>query len=259
MQRIIGLTLAFIFTATLTTAQNVEKKIVLENGSSVNGTIVKENADYIFLDTGGEDVLKISKRNILEMSSLHSDSKTYDQPAKSQQVMKSDQSNRAFEDNYFTLGAGYGTSFGGFGMQMQLIFGQVGIHGGLGYYPASLISFETEFGDYSLDDSYLANIGFKVYFDKERKFFMDLQYGAFGVQGYQLNYYYKSSSASQQTTAQQATLKGPSLISGIDIFFSDHVGLNADLGVSYNTVEIDYLQDLQKYWFAADLGILIRF
>lgn len=253
MRRFIAIICALFFITTLTMAQTTQKKtVVLENGTSVTGTVTKENSDYLYLNTG-DDELKINKRNILEIKTVRSGNKpSYRSNQKAERSRRSAQDSKT---NYVTIGSGYGTSFGGIGLQLQLGFGQIGIHGGLGYFPSSMIN--TGYEDYNLDDSYLGNIGFKVYLDEERKFFIDLQYGSFGVQGYRTSYL--KSGKALQAEADQTTLSGPSLIGGIDVFFSDHFGLNADLGLSYNTKEIQYLEDLQKYWFAFDLGLLVKF
>ena len=138
--------------------------------------------------------------------------------------------------NYFSVAAGAGNSYGGLGLSLQYLTQgrlKLGIHGGAGYFPLA-------------GQAYLFTGGLKLYFWDY--LYTDLQFGRFGA--YQKTYY----DYYNGYTYENGTLYGPSILMGYDWFFSDHFGINAAAGVSYDIG--DYFKD---FTYALDLGFVFRF
>ena len=146
--------------------------------------------------------------------------------------------------SYFTIGTGYGVSYGGFGLRGQYRMGEdqkFGIHLGAGY------SFD--------DETFLASAGFKYYAYKD--FYINAQFGMTGYgttsvyvhwngDYYDYDYYY-------------GVQYGPSVLLGTDmIVWGDNMqfGFNAAIGATYN---INYWWEDDQIWFpVVDLGVFIR-
>jgi hypothetical protein len=232
-------------------AQESEKSVIitLENGNTKKGNIQRKNDNSIFLIDQYGDEHKIDKSEIVEIKVLHENSQN-----QIKSDLKETKKNTKKEDKTFgSFGLGYGNSYGGLGIKYQYNFGPLGLHGGLGYFPASL------FLDYDfVDNPLLIGVGMKIYLNKDRSLYLNPQYGSFGVKAIKQEYYtqdYESSSTYQNV------MHGPSLLIGVDAYFSDSFGLNGGIGVSYNTVEDewdDMFDRSVKYWLSVDLGLLFK-
>jgi hypothetical protein len=153
-----------------------------------------------------------------------------------------------------TFGFGYGTSYGGIGVQLSLKAGFIGFSAGAGYFPASFIAAEFTEYDNLLEDEFLYNAGLKLYFGKQQKFYLHGQYGRFGVQAYQ---YTEMIQGNIYVESQQTPLTGITVLAGLDLPLGDAFGLNASLGLSKNMTHVFYID--KEYWPAADLGFVIFF
>ncbi len=112
---------------------------------------------------------------------------------------------------------------------------------GVGYFPAPF--------DFA-EDVFLFSIGFKTYVPNSG-LYLDFQFGSFGVEAKEFthsSYYYSFTESSQET------LYGPSILLGGD-WFGQNIGFNAAIGVSYNMVEIEWVE--MKYMLAGDIGFII--
>jgi hypothetical protein len=137
-------------------------------------------------------------------------------------------------NRYFSIGSGYGRSFGGFGVRVQwrgsgnFAFGP---HIGLGYTPNS-IGFPI-----------FVNAGCKMFFYKP--FYADIQFGVFGE-----NSEYIDSWSGGYTDEWPAW--GPSILGGMDLNISEMFGINAAGGISLDIGGTEIFP-------AFDIGFFIRF
>ncbi len=137
--------------------------------------------------------------------------------------------NNKYKSNYFSLGTGYGNSYGGFGVRAQWRMGGIqgfGIHAGVGYFP---------------DAPILASFGLKFFPYKD--LYINTQ---FGLTGYESFYY-----------SQKRLLYGTSFLIGSDWTWGGKIGygFNAGFGITYN-INTRYSKAIKM---ALDLGFLIRF
>jgi hypothetical protein len=224
--------------------QNVE--ILLENGSTVTGKLTNETIDYYFIKRfENSNEIKINKKNVIEIKQVGQ--------AKIQEYQPQNTFNTKEQDNprHITIGLGYGNSYGGLGGSLQFKYGNLAIHGGAGYFPASFIS------GYDIGGEVLWSGGLKLYLGEAKKLYLDAQYGAFGVQSYDEEYYYNGY---YDYYSQHLVMQGPSVLTGVDIFFNKLIGINGAIGISYLTNAIDQdILDMPVVWLAVDLGVLIKF
>jgi len=155
---------------------------------------------------------------------------------------------------FFSLGLGYGSSFGGAGGCLQLNTRTgLSFHVGVGLYPTSLIYSGTDW----VKNETLWSIGLKYYLPlKSPSFspFVDIQYGGLRVEAAQVvigiwDYNYILSQ-------EQKSLSGPSCLAGVE-FQKGRFGISAALGVSYATTSWKYLQN--KVSFVFDTGLVFHF
>jgi hypothetical protein len=158
------------------------------------------------------------------------------------------------EQGLFALGLGYGPSQGGAGVFLQLnTKAGFALHGGLGYYPTTLIYSETDW----VKNKILYSLGVKYYLPFKSSFFLpyvDLQYGGLRVEAAQIilsvwEYTYVLGH-------EQKTLWGPSALAGAELR-KGRFGLNGAVGVSYALTEWEYLK--QKFSLSFDLSFLVFF
>jgi hypothetical protein len=154
----------------------------------------------------------------------------------------SQDNNNKVNDDYFSLGLGYGNSYGGFGLKLQYVTpGQIraGIHGGGGYFPW-------------IGGMLHASGGLQLY--PWKNLYLDAQFGMFGV------YRFIMSNGSTTTTTKKA-LYGPGLLLGYDFFFNGKYGLNIAAGASYNIHDISLYEGdsaSRKIYPRIDLGFVIK-
>jgi len=157
-----------------------------------------------------------------------------------------------------TLSAGYGQSYGGFGVSGQIHpIPEIGLHAGIGYFPASIIYPEYDF----VNDAFLFDIGVRAYAPIGMDPFypyVDLLFGGLGVEATQEIYlgtwgtgYYEDSEV----------LTGPSLLFGSEVRFEllNNVagGFLSSLGLSYITNNIEWLD--HKFMLTLDVGLSLYF
>ncbi len=155
------------------------------------------------------------------------------------------ESERKYKGNQFTIGTGYGNSYGGAGMRVQMrVGGNVGFgfHAGVGYFP---------------DAPVLASAGIKFFVF--RNLYINAQYGLTGWEHTWSSYdYWDSSGGSYSYDYDEGQLlHGPSLLTGGDWTWGSKIGFgfNAAIGVTYN-VNTKTGSDFVP---ALDLGFLVRF
>jgi len=153
------------------------------------------------------------------------------------------------------FGFGYGTSYGGLGVNWTTRGKVVKLSVGAGYFPASLIAAELIGEEDLLEDEFLFNVGLKINLDKNHKLYLHGQYGHFGVQAYQYTEY--SQGNVSYVESEQTRLTGITVLSGLDLPIGESFGVNLAIGVSKNFTEAYYI-DID-YWLAADFGFIIRF
>jgi hypothetical protein len=154
----------------------------------------------------------------------------------------------------FALGLGYGPSLGGAGAFFQLnTKAGFALHGGLGYYPTTLIYSETDW----VKNKILYSVGVKYYLPFNSSFlfpYVDLQYGGLRVEAAQIvlgvwEYTYVLGH-------EQKTLWGPSALAGAELR-KGRLGLNGAVGVSYALTEWEYIN--QKVFLSFDFSFLVYF
>jgi len=220
--------------------------ITLDNGSKISGIIQREDTNSIYLIDNDGIERTIPKIKISEISKAEPDNTQINIQSNNQVSYINEKDNE-----FFSIGLGYGNSYGGFGATLQYKFGFAAIHCGIGYFPASvLIGFDF------IDNVTLSELGLKLYVDKDQKLYLNAQYGSFGVKAIKIEY------SGYPDEEYQSVMKGPSFLFGVDAYLNEHTGFNAGIGFSYNVVE-DEWDDLfdrnTTYWFAIDLGFLIKF
>ncbi|MDH7511723.1 MAG: hypothetical protein QHH14_02110 [Clostridiales bacterium] len=158
------------------------------------------------------------------------------------------------EHGLLTIGLGYGPSLGGAGVSLQLnTKAGFAVHGGLGYYPTTLIYSETDW----VKNTILYSVGVKYYLPFKSSLlstYVDLQYGGLRVEAAQIvlgvwEYTYVLGQ-------EQKTLSGPSALAGAELR-KGRFGINGAVGVSYALTEWEYLE--QKISFSFDISLLVYF
>jgi hypothetical protein len=154
----------------------------------------------------------------------------------------------------FTVGFGYGPSLGGLGTFVQFnTKSNLSLHAGVGFYPVSAYYSQYDW----LKNEMLYSIGIKYYlpFGNHKLFpYIDVQYGGISVEAVQIvteiwygDYVYENI---------QKTLYGPSVLAGIELR-TGALGLNAALGLTYNTTEWEYWDS--DLFLNGDVGVVIYF
>jgi len=153
-----------------------------------------------------------------------------------------------------TMGCGYGVSLGGLGgfLQFNTTSG-LSLHAGAGYYPAKAYYSQYDW----LKNEVLYSVGIKYYLPMgipKLQPYIDLQYGGISVEAVQVvseiwygDYRYENI---------QKTLYGPSLLGGVE-FRAGVLGINAALGITYNTTDWEYWD--QDLFLNGDFGVVIYF
>lgn len=142
--------------------------------------------------------------------------------------------------NFFSMGFGYGNSYGGLGLRLQYVTAgptRIGFHAGAGY-------FSTSFGASSL----FVSAGIQVYFWED--LYLNAQYGAFGIER---NSWSFSNGQSTSFRSEDRTLTGPSFLIGYDWFWTENFGGNLGVGLSFDT------GGNTGSHFALDSGFFIKF
>ena len=157
-----------------------------------------------------------------------------------------------------TLSCGYGQSFGGFGVSGQINpIPEIGLHAGVGYFPASSFFPEYDF----VEDAILFNVGIRAYAPLEIDpiyLYGDLLFGGLGVQAEQW-YFYDYWSGDYYYYEESEVLIGPSALVGGEIRFelSDNIagGFMGALGLAYALNDIDWLD--QEIFLTLDVGVCL--
>ncbi|MFC2096358.1 hypothetical protein ACFLQ3_01505 [Bacteroidota bacterium] len=200
--------------------------IYLKDYSTIEASI-KEVSDYMiryakFSDPNG-DVLAISTDDVVKVVFASGYTREFSTSAKASSSKK---------DSYFSLGTGYGRSYGGFGIRVQGRFGKTqgfGVHGGLGFNPTRAgglcFGFGAKFFYYRwlYLNAQIGNVYHKDYYDYD---YWDDYYGSeayFGI----------------------------SILTGGDFFFGDHIGMNVAIGP---TIVPD-----DGVTLGMDLGFIVKF
>jgi hypothetical protein len=150
-----------------------------------------------------------------------------------------------------SLGMGYGSSTGGFGGFVQYsVLPNLALHGGVGYYPASLIYSETDW----VENQVLYSFGLKYYIpivSQSVRGYLNIQYGGFTVEAVQViegiweyEFIYRN---------EQRALFGPQALLGGE-FHLGPLKLNAAVGAAYALTDWEWLP--QDFYFTFDLGFL---
>jgi len=155
------------------------------------------------------------------------------------------------------LSAGYGQSYGGLGVSGQIYpIPELGLHAGLGYFPASAIFPEFDF----VPDVILFNMGIRLYPPLELDpfyFYGDLIFGGIGVAAEQL-YYYDNWYGTYYEEKWEVLI-GPSALLGGEIRFelSENIagGCLGGLGLAYALNDIDWAD--QKIFITLDIGVCL--
>ncbi|MCD4832653.1 MAG: hypothetical protein K8R31_02580 [Bacteroidales bacterium] len=138
--------------------------------------------------------------------------------------------NYTYYEKHFSLGAGFGRSYGGIGVRAQWRLGEdfaFAPHLGLGYTPNN-IGFPI-----------FLNAGLKMYFYKP--VYIDLQFGVFGENSQYIDDY-----------IDEWPAWGPSFLAGADINLGEMFGINFGGGISLDIGGTEIFP-------AFDLGFFIRF
>ncbi len=150
-----------------------------------------------------------------------------------------------------SLGLGYGSSTGGFGGFVQYsVIPNLALHGGVGYFPTSLIYSETDW----VENQVLYSVGLKYYIpivSQSVRGYLNVQYGGFTVEAVQLiegiwdgEFIYRN---------EQKALYGPQALLGGE-FHLGPLKLNASAGAAYALTDWEWLP--QDFYFTFDLGLL---
>jgi len=152
-----------------------------------------------------------------------------------------------------SLGLGYGSSTGGFGGFVQYsVSPNLALHGGVGYYPASLIYSETDW----VENQVLYSFGLKYYIpivSQSVRGYLNIQYGGFTVEAVQIiegiweyEFIYRN---------EQRALFGPQALLGGE-FHLGPLKLTAAAGAAYALTDWEWLP--QDFYFTFDLGFLFH-
>ena len=152
--------------------------------------------------------------------------------------------NKNFDGNHFTIGTGYGNSYGGAGLRFQWRTGGnvgFGIHAGVGYFPNAPV---------------LASGGLKFF--PYKGIYINAQFGLTGWEEYYEYYHYWNGQYEEfYYNYDSHILFGPSFLTGVDWTWGDKVGFgfNAGVGFTYN-INVEHFSPVT---LAIDIGFLIRF
>lgn len=148
----------------------------------------------------------------------------------------------------FSLGLGYGNSYGGLGVCGQVDFTEmIALHAGAGYFPAI---------EEPAEDTLLFGAGITFYPKMELdpfKLYVDLQFGGIGVEARQWIDWWGD------IEREQKTLWGISILGGAEIWLSDNFALDAALGLSLNLTKVEWVEEEVNVLVALDAGIMVRF
>jgi hypothetical protein len=153
------------------------------------------------------------------------------------------------------FGLGYGASYGGAGVCLQVSVGRgIALHAGGGLFPTTLVYSETDW----VKNKPLWSVGIKYYLPvKSPSFYpyLDVQYGGLRVEAAQAviaiwdyNYVY---------SREQKSLWGPSLLGGVE-FRMGRLGFCGALGISYAMTSWEMLQNKVSLSFDFSLIVHIR-
>jgi hypothetical protein len=147
----------------------------------------------------------------------------------------------------FSLGLGYGNSYGGIGVCGQVDLTEMfALHAGAGYFPAI---------EEPAEGTLLFSGGITFYpkLDADPfKPYIDLQFGGIGIEAREWIYWWGVES-------EQKTLWGISILGGAEIWLSDDFALDAALGLSLNLTEVEWVEEEVNVLVALDAGIIVRF
>ena len=158
------------------------------------------------------------------------------------------------KQSLFMIGFGYGPSLGGLGTFVQFNTKPgFSLHVGAGYYPAT--AYYSQYDWLKNEMLYSAGIKYYLPFGNHKLHpYIDLQYGGISVEAVQVvseiwygDYVYENI---------QKTLYGPSILGGVELR-AGGLGINAALGLTYNTTQWDYWD--QDLFFNGDFGVVIYF
>ena len=148
----------------------------------------------------------------------------------------------------FSLGLGYGNSYGGLGVCGQVDFtGMLALHAGVGYFPTI---------EEPMEDTLLFSGGVTFYpkIDLDPfKPYVDLQFGGIGVEAREWIDWWGD------IEREQKTLWGISILGGAEIWLSENFCLDAALGLSLNLTEVEWVEEEVNILVALDVGIMVRF
>lgn len=136
--------------------------------------------------------------------------------------------------NYTGIGFGYGNSFGGLGISLNIVTGddsKLGFHVGGGYFPAG--------------DTFLFAGGLRFYLTDD--LFLNGQFGSFGT----INTFQSGSGSFE---IDGGTLYGPSLLIGYELSLTEQFAIFSSVGGSYDISDWSY-----GALFALDSGIMVKF
>src|SRR6056297_665780 len=216
-------------------------------GGQQNPTFRRENIEFDYSILKPQNILDQTEEDFTIYTAsaekqVHTPKKTEEPKPKAEKTTKDQDPLFSFdnvlkksEDNesYFTLGGGYGTSYGGFGAEFQYVNPwktKLGFHGGFGYIPSDVGFFGF-------------SVGVQAYF--WNNLYGDFQFGIFGT--HKKTYYFGS-----YMEEWDEFMMGPKIMVGYDWFFIENIGLNTGAGLSYN---MRYDSGL---YFAFDLGVIYK-
>lgn len=149
---------------------------------------------------------------------------------------------------YFSLGLGYGNSYGGLGVCGQVdVTEMIALHAGAGYFPAI---------EEPAEDTILFSAGGTFYPKMDLdpfKPYVDLQFGGIGIEAREYIDW------EGYIVTEQKILWGISVLGGAEIWLSDNFALDAALGLSLNLTEIEWVEEETDIFVALDAGIMVRF
>lgn len=158
--------------------------------------------------------------------------------------------NNASHQKYFTLSAGAGQSYGGFGFYGQInVSPRISIHGGAGYFPFKWLRDKD-----CVKDVILGSIGIKYYYLISDPIYLyaDLQYGGIGAAAQT----YYDWNEGKDVLIEQKTLSGPSLLFGGELRFGPF-GVGAAVGLSYRMTDISW--ESKRLDLTFDGGLSVSF
>ena len=188
--------------------------IYLKDGTLIHGFVREANnvnIVYTYSDNTEGEKLSINPDRVMKIVYANGYEKIYSGRSNS----SSGSSSTNEKDNYFSLGAGFGRSYGGVGIRAQGRLGKkagIGFHLGYGYNPVQI-------GEYDRGGPCWA-LGVKYFYYKW--LYVNIQVGAIN--------YEEHISMDEQFTQSYF---GVSLLFGGDFFFNDHIGLNVAIGPTY--------------------------